>query len=30
MSPELVTSIYTNTAWVVGIILSAGALATFA
>lgn len=28
MSPELVTSIYTNTAWVVGIILSAGALAT--
>ena len=28
MSPELVTSIYTTTAWVVGIILSAGALAT--
>ena len=28
MSPELVTSIYTNTALVVGIILSAGALGT--
>ena len=28
MSPELVTSLYTNTAWVVGIILTAAALAT--